>query len=74
MESTRTWDGTGFEFEFCPGSVGYISRVHGAYDYLGPFGFLWVHNTYGLIQKLYLKKNCVLNSSLKPETLREFML
>ena len=30
-----------------PGSVGYISYpmfiVHGTYDYLGPFGVLWVY-------------------------------
>ena len=26
-----------------PGSVGYISHVHWVYDYLGPFGVLWVH-------------------------------
>ena len=27
-----------------PGSVGYtIFHVHLAYDYLGPFGVLWVH-------------------------------
>ena len=26
-----------------PGSVGYISHVHWAYDYLGSFGVLWVH-------------------------------
>ena len=27
-----------------PGSVGYyISHTHCAYDYLGPFGLLWVH-------------------------------
>ena len=25
------------------GSVGYISHVHTAYDYLGSFGVLWVH-------------------------------
>ena len=24
-----------------PGSVGYISHVHRAYDYLGPFGVPW---------------------------------
>ena len=34
-----------------PGSVGYISHVHGAYDYLGPFGVLWVHMAW--------HKNCV---------------
>ena len=34
-----------------PGSVGYISHVHWAYDYLGPFGFLWVHMAW--------HKNCV---------------
>ena len=26
-----------------PGRVGYISHVHRAYDYLGPFGVLRVH-------------------------------
>ena len=26
-----------------PGSVGYISHVQRAYNYLGPFGVLWVH-------------------------------
>ena len=26
-----------------PGSVGYIFHVHWAYDYLGPFGVLWVY-------------------------------
>ena len=26
-----------------PGSVEYIFHVHWAYDYLGPFGVLWVH-------------------------------
>ena len=26
-----------------PGSVGYISHVHWAYDYSGPFGVYWVH-------------------------------
>ena len=36
-----------------PGSVGYISHVHRAYDYLGPSGSL---GTYGLTQKLCLKK------------------
>ena len=34
-----------------PGSVGYISHVHWAYDYLGPFGVLWVHMAW--------HKNCV---------------
>ena len=34
-----------------PGSVGYISHVHLAYDYLGPFGVLWVHMAW--------HKNCV---------------
>ena len=34
-----------------PGSVGYISHVHWAYDYLGPFGILWVHMAW--------HKNCV---------------
>ena len=33
-----------------PGSVGYISHVHWAYDYLGPFGVLWVDT------KIVLKK------------------
>ena len=33
------------------GSVGYISHVHWAYDYLGPFGVLWVHMAW--------HKNCV---------------
>ena len=36
-----------------PGSVGYISHVHWAYDYLGTFGSL---GTYGLTQKLFKKK------------------
>ena len=40
-----------------PGSVGYISHVHEAYDYLGPFGVLWVHMAAGLTQKLCLKKS-----------------
>ena len=26
-----------------PSNVGYISHVNWAYDYLGPFGVLWVH-------------------------------
>ena len=34
-----------------PGSVGYISHVHWAYDYLGPFAVLWVHMAW--------HKNCV---------------
>ena len=34
-----------------PGSVGYISHVHWAYDYLGPFGVLWIHMAW--------HKNCV---------------
>ena len=34
-----------------PGSVGYISHVRRAYDYLGPFGVLWVHMAW--------LKNCV---------------
>ena len=29
-----------------PGSVGYISHVHKAYDYLGPFAILWVHTAW----------------------------
>ena len=33
-----------------PGSVGYISHVH-SYNYLGPFGVLWVHMAW--------HKNCV---------------
>ena len=38
--SAPAWDGTGCEFD---SSVGYISHVNWAYDYLGPFGVLWVH-------------------------------
>ena len=34
-----------------PGSVGYISHVHWAYDYLGPFEGLWAHMAW--------HKNCV---------------
>ena len=37
-----------------PGSVGYISHVHWAYDYLGPFGVLRVHMAW--------HKNCVKKS------------
>ena len=37
-----------------PGSVGYISNVHRAYDNLGPFGGSL--GTYGLTQKLCFKK------------------
>ena len=40
-----------------PGSVGYISHVHWAYDYLGPFGVLWVHMAW---HKNCVKKNKIL--------------
>ena len=40
-----------------PGSVGYISHVHRAYDYLGPFGVPWVH--------MALHKNCVKKKFVK---------
>ena len=40
-----------------PGNVGYISHVHCAYDYLGSLrGSL---GTYGLTQKLCLKKKLI---------------
>ena len=46
-----------------PGSVGYISyplaHVHRAYDYLGPFGVLWVHMAW--------HKNCVNKKRHVPE-------
>ena len=36
-----------------PVSVGYISHVHIAYEYLGLFGVLWVgYIIYGLTQKM----------------------
>ena len=37
-----------------PGSVGYISHVHWAYDYIGLFWVLWVHMAW--------HKNCVKNA------------
>ena len=40
-----------------PGSVGYISHVHWAYDYLGPFEVLWVH--------MARHKNCVKKNNKK---------
>ena len=52
MESARTWDGQ--VVSSSPSSVEYISHVHRAYDYSGPFGVSL--GTYGLIQKLCLKE------------------
>ena len=43
VESARTWDGTGCEFDSWQCRIYIISHVHQAYDYLGPFGILWVH-------------------------------
>ena len=50
VESACTWDGTGCEFDSWQCRI-YISHVHWAYDYLGPFGVLWVHMAW--------HKNCV---------------
>ena len=54
VRSAPAWDGTGCEFDswqcrIC--IILYISHVHWAYDYLGPFGVLWVHMAW--------HKNCV---------------
>ena len=49
--SARTWDGTGCEFDSWQCQIYIISHVHRAYDYLGPFGVLWVHMAW--------HKNCV---------------
>ena len=51
-----------------PGSDGYISHIHWAYDYLDPFGVLWVHMAW---HKKCVKKNVkmmtlLLISSRKP--------
>ena len=54
MVSAPAWDGQ--VVSSTPGSVGYISHVHWAYDYLGPFGVLWVHMAW--------HKNCVKKSWL----------
>ena len=40
--SAPAWDGTGCEFDSWQCQI-YIPHVHWAYDYLGPFGVLWVH-------------------------------
>ena len=50
VESARTWDGTGCEFDSWQCQI-YIMFNHGAYDYLDPFGVLWVH--------MARYKNCV---------------
>ena len=34
---------TSFEFDSWQCGIYIISHVHRAYDYLGPFGVLWVH-------------------------------
>ena len=49
--SALAWDGTGCEFDSWQCRVGYISHVHRAYNYLSPFGVLWVHMAW--------HKNCV---------------
>ena len=41
--SAGTWDGTGCEFDFWQCQIYIVSNNHRAYDYLGPFGVLWVH-------------------------------
>ena len=48
--SAPAWDRTGREFDSWQCRI-YISHVHWAYDYLGPFGVLWVHMAW--------HKNCV---------------
>ena len=56
MGSAPAWDGTGCELvSSIPGSVGYIFHVYWTYDYLGPFGVLWVHMAW--------HKNCVKNTA-----------
>ena len=45
LERNRLW------VQFLACNVGYISHDHWAYDYLGPFGVLWVH--------MARHKNCV---------------
>ena len=40
VESARTWDGTGREFDSWKCQIYIISHVYRAYDYSGPFGVL----------------------------------
>ena len=45
---SHTWDGTGCEFDSWHYRTFLIPHVHRAYDYLGPFGALWVATCNGL--------------------------
>ena len=76
-EPTITWVPSGFsgyiwldtkivfkKKNLIPGSVGYISHVHRAYDYSGrSFGVLWVHMTQ--YKNWVLKKRSIWNEKYK---------
>ena len=53
LESARTWEETGCEFDSWQCWIYTISHVHRAYDYLSPFGVLWVQ------VHMAWHKNCV---------------
>ena len=55
--SICTWDGTGCQFDSCQYWIYIISHVHRAYDYLGIFRVLWVHNYIWLDTQIVLKKH-----------------
>ena len=55
VESARTWDGTGCEFDSWQCRIYIISHVHRAYDYSKLGSFRGSLSTYGLIQKLCRK-------------------
>ena len=57
------WDGTGCEFDSWQRRIYFISHVHRAYDYFGPFGVLWVHMAW--------HKNCV-NKNPGPDNMLNF--